>query len=291
MRVFIFGINSFVGRGIAKYLINEGVEVGGTYRRNPPDLGASIFLLKYEIGATINVEFLKAYNWIIHCAFDFSEKNSNVSGIQKLLENIAQYSQARHIFISSLSANEFAISSYGRSKYELEKTFERSGHYVVRPGLVIGPGGIFDKIYKTIKKSPILPVIGSGAAPIFFIGADRLISCILRIIQTVPKQKVFNLCSEKPTNQIALAKAIKQYNRGIFCFVKLPISFFEIAIKLCEFIGISPPISRENLAGYKVNTNLNYHSDIRVLGLGVDEDLPNVLAENFSENSTLNHSR
>src|SRR5207253_1039840 len=101
------------------------------------------------------------------------------------------------IFISTISAFEGCRSLYGRAKLEIEKIALDCGALVIRPGLVYGSGpglrrtagsadgiqplkasvacetedrpasatqagGMFGKLTAQVRKSPVIPVVGSG---------------------------------------------------------------------------------------------------------------------------------
>ena len=52
---------------------------------------------------------------------------------------------------------------YGKNKYDLEKWFLKIPHSkVIRPGLVVGNGGIYQRISGFVQRFKYLPLPGGG---------------------------------------------------------------------------------------------------------------------------------
>src|SRR5262245_18175416 len=101
----------------------------------------------WQMGDPIPVTALDGVDVVIHTAHDFTPSaiNTNVKGTLAMEGAAAIAGVERQILISSLSARPDAISEYGRSKLMQEEHFIRNNHTIVRPGTVLGIGGLFGK--------------------------------------------------------------------------------------------------------------------------------------------------
>src|SRR4030065_1184640 len=101
---------------------------------------------------------------VIHGAYSRWDRENkiNAEGTRLWVEQAEKNGVGLQIFISSISAAEDSVSSYGQKKFEVEKWFIEHNHVVFRLGLVIGNGGIFQTITSMVKKYPLIPLIDSG---------------------------------------------------------------------------------------------------------------------------------
>lgn len=104
---------------------------------------------------------------IVHLAsstlnYDLSSDVEIVAAKKLLLE--AKKRHANFIFISSQVAAEQG-SSYGRTKWQIERLVEDYGGIIVRPGLVYGGPleGLYGRIVRLVGILPILPSFGNSA--------------------------------------------------------------------------------------------------------------------------------
>ena len=163
MNLFITGIHGFLGSAMAEHFRRRGHTVTGSARNSSEGVVA------LRIGEPFDPAVFRGSDVVIHAAHDFTAgaKEKNIRGTRAWFEAAAG---ARQVFFSSYSARPDAASEYGATKYAIEKMFLDAGQAVVRPGLVIGDGGLFAKQRAALRKTPIVPLIagGSGAG-----GGDR----------------------------------------------------------------------------------------------------------------------
>ena len=77
-----------------------------------------------------------------------------------------------------MSAHEQARSHYGKHKLHLESIFDLTQEVVLKPGLVLGDGGLFTTIKNTIQKSSVIPLVDGGKQPIQTIHIEQLTQVI-----------------------------------------------------------------------------------------------------------------
>ncbi len=124
---------------------------------------------------------------LIHAAWNFAgsaaeQERINVQGSRRLFEQAQKAGVRRIVFISTISAFVGCKSLYGQSKLRVEELAQSFNGIVVRPGLVYGatPGGVFGAMRANLKKSSIVPCIGSGKYPQFLVHENDLAAAIGR---------------------------------------------------------------------------------------------------------------
>lgn len=284
MKILIVGSSSF----LASHLINTLSDLGTIF-------GAQRSLIKnpllteivhWKLGEKLPENILRTCNWVIFCAHDLSSDNKNFEHYQILTIQLKSFQNIQYIFISSLSSYPDAPGQYGKEKYQIEQLFGPLNGYIVRPGLIIGKGGLFQSIRQAILKYPLVPIIGYKKSPIFYISIQDVCFSIRSILVTLPTQKMFNLFYKIPTDQIELARQIKKINSKSLYYIRLPLLFFEWAIFIFKLAKLTPPISEDNLKGYTKNSQAIRSSDIdKLLGDKNQQNrsLNNCLLQNFAD--------
>ena len=149
--------------------------------------------LQWELEAATDISGAlraRGVTTLVHAAWDMRAnsldelRGSSVAGSRRLLEMAGRAGVSRFIFISTISAFPGCRSAYGRSKLEVEDTFNSMGGTVLRPGLVFGPhsGGIFGTIREQVRKSKLIPLIGDGRAPQYLLHEKTLMQVIARAV-------------------------------------------------------------------------------------------------------------
>jgi nucleoside-diphosphate-sugar epimerase len=152
--VVVTGVSGFVGRHVAKTLLERGVAVRGLLRSRKriatpiPD-GVAVF--EGEItDPKIADKLTSGAEAVIHCAGAIRARSrreffvTNVQGTECIVAAAAQSGVARFVHVSSIAAREPGISDYAASKREGENAVVRAGRQmswiVIRPPAVYGPG-------------------------------------------------------------------------------------------------------------------------------------------------------
>jgi len=270
--IVITGANGFIGSRLCEVFAEQNWNVYAGVR-NPKNSR-----LKNHDGVQLfqwNVP--KAMNWpdekidvCLHLAYAMTanEKSEAVSinynGTRTAYRNAMKSGCDNQVFVSSCSAHENAQSFYGKSKYRLEQKFDIKRHLVLRPGFVVGPGGLFERMVKTVNSAPLLPVFDGGEQLLQIIHLEDL----CRII--------FELVSEKATGRevIAHPRALKFKNFQTMLLkrkkssLNLPSTPVLWMTQSAEMIGMKLPVTSENLKGLrgmiqqKVSKDLLTRSDM-----------------------------
>ena len=271
-KVLITGANGFIAKNISRILKNSGCYIIGT-SRIPNQIQDYDEIVKGVLGWPLNDVFEKhKIDAVVHCAYDKQDidNNENAEGTRRWAEQAEKNNVGLQIFMSSLSADEEAVSPYGQKKYELEKWFIAHNQVVFRLGLVIGNGGLFQTMIYMVQKSPILPLIDIGKN-LTYISDISTISMAVRdcIINGSKFQRgrVFYLQQGSPVFVGNILKEIrKQY--GLFCiFMPIPRFIFSFFLILAEKLkSLDLGININNLKGLRQFNDKKFKSDLHSLG-------------------------
>ncbi len=230
MRVVVTGASGFIGSALQKKLEHDGHHV---------------LPLSLRPDAIPNVTADVAY----HLAHDHDPGNAIVlSEWYCRLEAAWRSSIKRQIYVSSYSARMDAKSSYGRTKYEIERHFLDHGHSIIRPGLVLGYGGTFGSMLKLLKFSPVIPVPGGNNNRVPYISLSGLCDIMAKF-----PEKECNAFSPDliGLQELLMSTAKKMALRRVF--VPFPESPVLAALRAIELTGIRLPVTSENLLGIQAN--------------------------------------
>lgn len=162
----ITGSSGYVGSCIKHYFDSHGWKTLEITRRPK----CSTKGITFRLGETIPPASLSGVNTLVHCAYDLellgwkAIYSVNVLGTQKLFQAARSAGVQKIVYISSISAFDGCRSLYGKAKLETETIALAHNALVIRPGLVYGsnPGGMFGKLTLQVRKSSIIPLIGSS---------------------------------------------------------------------------------------------------------------------------------
>ena len=282
MNVFITGLNGFIAHHLATWLAERGCVVTGTSRSGSEQFHA----IAWQLGDPVDSTTLAGVDVVIHAAHDFKPgaMNTNIKGTVAMERAAAAAGVQRQILVSSLSARPDAVSEYGRTKLAEEEHFICNSHTIVRPGTVLGRGGLFGKMAGMLKRFPVLPLLDGGRARMTVIGVHDLCRALEAILQIFnPKQ--YNLYYEDmPTLGEVLRQLQIVLNRKVI-FVPVPAAFLLLPLSVLRYFHIRAPIDVDNLKGYLTNLAPYYPTNLSSV-LARPSTLQAALAEAWVGQST-----
>jgi len=269
MKIFITGIHGFIGSHLAAHLAAAGHEIHGSVSSasllDPrPEWIQKLSVIR--LGEDFEERVLGGAEVLVHCAHDLSTRagEANYSGGVRISEAARRMGVARQIYVSSCSAHPLARSVYGQTKYRLESCFLAGGHAAVRPGLVIGGGGLFLRMCRMIGKYPILPMPDRGRTAVPVIGIEDL----ARALEAVMCRQAggsYNLFYDPSVSMKELLLATRDVLRARTRFVPVPAGLISAMAAPFDWLSIPLPAAMENVRGYRANRDRPAKSDLSSL--------------------------
>lgn len=202
MRIFITGVAGFIGSALARHLRGLGHEVvGSSHSREGLARVADAILHGVELGLASQVpaEVFLGCDAVVHCAYDNTPGalQANIAGTTAHFRAAERAGVPYQLFVSSHSARRDAVAEYGRLKFALEGLFLDNGQAVVRPGLVIGPGGYFQRQLRSLSGMPLAVLPGADRVPVFHVALGDLLAGMTRMLEGTLRGE-FNLFGDPP---------------------------------------------------------------------------------------------
>ncbi len=207
---------------------------------------------------------------LVHVAYDFSESTwariraVNVEGTRRLLDAARAEGVDRIVYISSTAAFEGCRSMYGRAKLEAEAVARSAGAFIVRPGLVCGgqPGGMVGTLLKLLRRSPVVPLIGSGHTPIHTVHEDDLCTLVLRLLGSPDVTSLvgqpITAASEAPIEFRAMLQLFAEREGRNVRWAPLPWQLVWLAVKTVEIARIPSGLRSDSVVSF---VNADPHPD------------------------------
>ena len=265
MKIFIIGINSFIGSCFAKYLKEQGIEIFGSSRALEPKEDLKPIVSSY-FQLYLNQEFDTKlfYNMdvIIYCVHSHKDNvKLNIEGTKKWYYAARKEGVNKHIFLTSYSAKANSLSEYALIKYELETFFLKEKQFVIRPGLVLGNGGLFLRMKKMIKSYPFLPLLDGGNHKVPIISIWGLCKALVNIIEN-PKSMIYNVFQKEMVTMKEFFKEIRLQLHSKCFFIPINSILPLFFLKSLEFFKIPFPIKSSSIIALKENQELSVKSSL-----------------------------
>ena len=276
-RILITGANGFLGGALCRYFTQRGYSVRSLVR-NPLknryiEIDAKEEVYQCDLPDNIDEAAFEGENLaLIHCAYasqttDRKEVEAiNVLGTRRLLTMTRKHQVERFVFISSLSAHADAASAYGQSKFRLEQELDPDRDLILRPGLIIGQGGLFGRLRQSLRRLPLVPQFYGGNQRIQYIGIDDLCSGLHHVLE----QKLSGAYNVAAATALPLADFYRRvaHSVGRRCyFVPFPARASIAILKGVERLGLSLPVTSENILGLKEMRVFQTQKDLTTLEL------------------------
>jgi nucleoside-diphosphate-sugar epimerase len=212
-----------------------------------------------------NPEIFRGVDTLVHCAYDLRKGKSeiNIDGTKKLVRAAIDQGVKWQIYIGSYSAHEKATSEYGRTKLELEKFFLSLGQMVVKPGLVIGNGGIFLKMSDFVRKYPFVPLIDGGRGRLTIVSISDLTSSLVQLIETA-RPGCFRLYNHEQVTFKELMVQVKRAGGFKTVLVPVPARIVYFGLWISGKLGLPFQVDIGNLKGFQANQSVRESGDLLV---------------------------
>jgi nucleoside-diphosphate-sugar epimerase len=273
MRVMITGVTGFLGSALARHLVSQGHTVLGTSRRSPVPVKHLPHDVKIEpltLGGRISPGFFGDIDSVIHCAHDFSHDglDCNVRGTKELFERAKASGTRKQAFVSSYSATESAVTSYGIAKYQLERFFSDQNSLILKPGLVLGPGGMSGKLLLAAQKWPIFLAPGGASATFPYVWLDDFVQTVTDAIES-DRSGIVDVFYPEFTNLVELAGLVRSETGRPFMICRVPLGLLSVALNLLQTIlrlfSMRLPDAAASVLSLKANQKVQMNRNLQLL--------------------------
>jgi len=259
MKVLITGIKGFLGSAIAREFVREGHAVSGTSSRDADETFPSgPDVSKLKLGEEAPSKLFDGVDCVIHCAHDFSSDafERNVEGTKQIFLAAKSAGVPDQVFISSYSATPRSKTRYGQAKFILETFFLENGGTVLKPGLVLGAGGLGGRLLKTMRNSWIFPMPGGSAVRFPYVGINDFVRLVIEVALS-GQIGTYNVFYPDFTSFSMLAAAVKRTVGRPVLTVPLPIGaiypIYRVVESLLSKFGARLPVNAESLISLRDN--------------------------------------
>ncbi len=256
-RIAITGANGFIGGHLTRHFSERGFGVVALVHTMPAEERPGVEYRPYELSGTVSETELRGCDCLIHCAYaklsDAAEGDEvNIEGTRSLYRAAQSAGVRKFIYLSSLSAHEEARSHYGMVKLKTEAMLDTKTDLILRPGLVIGHGGLFQAIAGYVRGSRFVPLVDGGRSQVQCIAADDLARCIEVAIGRDMVGE-FALAAGDPISISELYGCISHKAHRKVVSVPVPFWLADAGLATLELLHIKTPVTRESLLGLKQN--------------------------------------
>jgi len=261
--IAILGSNGYIGSSLCKFLSLNYKIIGISKNNTNNDFCDEFFLINIYIDYWYTLIINKRIDFIINCAFDFHDQNTDLNLKYKIffenLNLISKYTNCKFINISSTSSFETAKSIYGKEKLYIEKIFTKFNSINVRVGLVCScysPGSAFKKLIN----SDIFcyyPIIKCKDPSFFVCDIIDLMECISYLLLIkINKSHTITFCYRNKFLLSDIKKQVEIYkNKQLYSvYINWKILYLLLIIK--EFLFGIGKIRSDSIIDF-VNQNNN----------------------------------
>jgi nucleoside-diphosphate-sugar epimerase len=244
--IAITGANGYVGSIIAGALEHEATII--ELVRSPRT--SRQFQWSFDAPAEAIASELKARGVtdLVHAAWDMKANSAEeverrcVEGSIQLFHAARDAGVRKTIFISTISAFADARATYGKTKYKVERAVLEAGGIALRLGLVYGKnsGGVFGNLRAAVRKSRIVPLIGSGMAKQYLLNERTLVTAVRRAVSGDFDDEFspITLAHPKPCTFRDLVASIASEEHRSVVLVPIPWKLLYLGLASAERIGL-----------------------------------------------------
>lgn len=265
MKVLIFGAAGFIGSHLARDSASHGHSVI-CFCRKAAVQGFDGECHPWSLGGQLNDATIEGADCALHLAHDFGGAigaEKTLSGTFAAVQKLRQAGVRRQIVFSSYSAGPQASSLYGRTKSALEESLRGMEDVViVRPGLVLGAGGLYGRISTFVKLSPLIPLPDGGAGKVPVIEIGSLCRHVRRIMTAAVTPREHNLFEkELVTLRAVVERAARAAGRSAW-IIPVPSPLVLQGLRMASALRMPLPVNADNLAGFLANQEASHQSSL-----------------------------
>jgi nucleoside-diphosphate-sugar epimerase len=267
--IAITGATGFLGKALVRHFTAQGDRVIALVRTIPQEKVAGVDYELFDLSTGKSSRDQFDADVLIHTAYIpvTEHKNAfeqNLNGAKLLLKLFP--SKTKKIFISSVSADADSPAVYGRQKAAVEHLFLEQNGTAIRPGLILGNGGMFANMRDYLRKKRNIPVFNGGRQPLQTVFVDDLVRAIAQLISNDLKG-VFTFCEHDPVHYKEFYSELCRQLKVKPRFISIPFWVAGCMVSCANAVGITLPINHDNLQGLKLMKAHPSKEDAQRLGV------------------------
>ena len=274
MRVLVSGASGFLGRAVCAALARAGHTPVALSRTHLPEFDeAGIQWYRCDLPGGIDMRaFTPRADALVHCAYSTRFRSeseaiaTNVDGSRALLAAFREGGGGQFVFVSSFAAHERAESIYGQTKLMTEAALDPARDTILRAGLIIGAGGIFQRIAQSIRALGVVPLFYGGRQELQVIWIDDLCAAIVAAVEQRFAGR-YSVASPQAVPIREFYSGIARLQERRPRFLPLPGPAILWLLRVAERAGIPLPLTSENLLGLKAARTFEVEADLATLGI------------------------
>jgi len=280
VKVVVTGASGFLGGALVSAFLARGDNVTAVVHR-PPRSGMPVPWHRGALGEVLPEIALAGVELLVHGAHDMrpGSRRRNVEGTQLWYEQADRAGAVSQVFISSLSAHPASPSEYGRTKHEVESLLMPRGGAVVRPGLVVGGGGLFGALVQLVRRLPVLPVPGGRTVRVFLTALDDLVEVITRR-RALSRRSALNVFGDVPVSIVDLVEGLRRHLGARGISLPIPAALSRLSLGLAAPLNPALRQYHESFLALEASQAYGWASCSAELGLRL-KTLPEMLREAF----------
>jgi NADH dehydrogenase len=268
--VAVSGAGGFIGSRLVRRFSERGWRVVALVRDPAAALPAlaGVEYVRYDLRDEPPAAALAGMSCLVHAAYVKGDVDVNLEGSRRLLAAADTQGVGYAIFLSSLAADPGASAAYGRQKDAIERLLRPERDTALRPGLVIGDGGLLRETVRFMRRWHVVPVIGGGRHPLQTVGVDDLVAAVERLVAS-PLAGTYTIADPRPTTYRDVYRAIARELRLRVLFVPLPFWLVLLAIRAARLVRLPLGVTEDNLRGLRRARHVDSSADLERLGIAL----------------------
>lgn len=260
--IAVTGANGLIGAAVLRRFTAKGWKSIGLVR-DPASLPPGAEARPYDLAGA--VPSLAGADWLVHAAHAVGDERVNLDGTQRLVDRARADGVRRTLFFSSLAAHAEATSAYGRHKLACEPLFDA----VIRPGLVLGDGGLVRRTAAFMRRRHVAPLIAGGRQPLQTVGVDDLVTAVERVADG-DRTGVLTVADPSRTTYRDVYTAIARALGVRVVFVPVPYGPLEAALRAASALHLPVGVGVDNLRGLRQARYVDSRADLESLELQLE---------------------
>jgi hypothetical protein len=271
MNILITGASGFLGSILIKKLINyECILYCLSTKDNISNNNINVKFIRWKFGE--EATFIEKLNIdvCLHLAHDFTNNTGDedtIIGTCNLIHYLHSIKIHKQIYISSITSISSAKSKYGQSKYIIERIIKKYDTIIIRPGLIVGDGGLFRSLNKKNPTFMFFKFIPDINFPIPYIIDSFLINFISdlifnnknKIMCASNEYNLFNCDVDDFKNLLQLNNIYKEN----YYLISIPVNMIILFFKIIKFLNIKFPFKVDQFNSLLDFRNINHLSSVK----------------------------